>query len=116
MVEFHHERWDGTGPCAMRGDAIPEEARVVALCDCLDALTHARPWRQAFTVQSALQILDDEAGTHFDPGIIKRFIAWVQEEVGKAKDLDAHLAAEAEENSFVMTRRRIQRLVQSQQP
>ena len=116
MVEFHHERWDGTGPCAMRGDAIPEEARVVALCDCLDALTHARPWRQAFTVQSALQILDDEAGTHFDPGIIKRFIAWVQEEVGKVKDLDAHLAAEAEENSFVMTRRRIQRLVQSQQP
>ena len=111
VVRFHHERWNGTGPRSLKGDGIPLEARLVALCDCFDALTHTRPWREAFTVQSALRILDDEGGTHFDPDLCRRFIVWVQEEIENVDNFDAYLSAEAEENSFVRTRRRTQRLV-----
>jgi len=113
VVRFHHERWDGTGPGLLKGNAIPVEARTVALCDSFDALIHARPWRLAFSAQSALRILEEEAGSHFDPALTARFIAWAQAETRNVHDLEAHLSDEAEENTFVRTRLRVQQLVQS---
>jgi HD-GYP domain-containing protein (c-di-GMP phosphodiesterase class II) len=67
-VLFHHERWDGDGyPSRIAGDAIPVEARLVAVADAFDAMTSARPYRAAFTAEAAFAELDRCAGSQFDP-------------------------------------------------
>jgi len=66
-VRHHHERMDGTGyPDGLKGQAIPMDARVIAVADVLDALTSARPYREAWSVERALEIIDQEAGTKLD--------------------------------------------------
>lgn len=66
----HHERWDGTGyPHRVAGEAIPIEARIVAVADCVDALTHNRPYRQAWPLRQVLDEVQRSAGSHFDPAI-----------------------------------------------
>lgn len=70
----HHERWDGTGyPNRLTGDAIPLFARIVALADVFDALTHARPYKRAWTVEDAVAEINRLRGTHFDPAIVDAF-------------------------------------------
>lgn len=113
IVRFHHERWDGSGPVGQKGNDIPIEARVVALCDSFDALTHDRPWRRALSRTVATRMIGEEAGTHFDPELAGRFIAWVQTETPKVDDFEAYLAAEAMENDYVKTRTRIEQLVRT---
>ena len=67
----HHEKWDGTGyPAGLRGDDIPIFSRIVAIADVFDALTTARPYKEAWTVEAALQMIDEGAGRHFDPGLM----------------------------------------------
>jgi len=74
IARSHHERWDGTGyPCALAADAIPLEGRIVAVADVFDALTSDRPYRPALPVDEALQILEDGAGSHFDPEVVEAF-------------------------------------------
>lgn len=71
----HHERWDGSGyPAGLRGGAIPLAARLVALADVFDALTHARPYRAAWPIATALEELVRQAGAHFDPVLVDRFL------------------------------------------
>jgi putative two-component system response regulator len=66
----HHERWDGTGyPHGVAGEAIPIEARIVAVADCVDALTHNRPYRQAWPIADVLAEVQRSSGSHFDPAI-----------------------------------------------
>ena len=68
----HHERWDGSGyPRSLTGDQIPLTGRIVALADVFDALTQARPYKQAWTPDEALAELKTQAGTHFDPLIVE---------------------------------------------
>lgn len=70
----HHERWDGTGyPRGLRGEAIPLFGRIVAIADVFDALTSARPYKPAWTVAHTIKTMQREAGTHFDPHILKTF-------------------------------------------
>jgi PAS domain S-box-containing protein/putative nucleotidyltransferase with HDIG domain len=70
----HHERWDGTGyPHRLRGDAIPLPARIVALADVFDALTHCRPYKQAWPVEEAVAEILRARGTHFDPAVVDVF-------------------------------------------
>jgi len=70
----HHERWDGSGyPRGLRGDAIPEAARIVAIVDVFDALTHDRVYRPAFSQKEALRVLREGSGVHFDPRLISAF-------------------------------------------
>lgn len=70
----HHERWDGGGyPLRRAGDDIPLSGRIVAIADVLDALTHARPYKPAFTFDRASEIIREEAGKHFDPEIVEAF-------------------------------------------
>jgi cyclic di-GMP phosphodiesterase len=67
----HHERFDGTGyPLRLAGDEIPLFARVVAVVDAFDAMTHDRPYRQALSPPQAVQRLREGAGTQFDPDIV----------------------------------------------
>ena len=68
IARSHHERWDGKGyPDGLAGEAIPVEARIVAVVDVLDALSHARPYREAWPMERVLELIRAGEGTHFDP-------------------------------------------------
>jgi HD-GYP domain-containing protein (c-di-GMP phosphodiesterase class II) len=74
VVRSHHERWDGTGyPDGLAGEDIPYAARVFAVGDVLDALTTRRPYRPPSSMEEARAIIDDGAGTHFDPDVVAAF-------------------------------------------
>jgi putative two-component system response regulator len=74
-VLAHHERWDGSGyPRALRGTAIPLTARVTAIADTFDAITHARRYREGRSVEAAVQAIAEGAGTQFDPALAMLFI------------------------------------------
>jgi HD-GYP domain-containing protein (c-di-GMP phosphodiesterase class II) len=71
-IRSHHERYDGAGyPDALRGQDIPLLARIIAVADCFDAMTHSRPYRKALPRQSALEEIRAGAGTQFDPAVIQ---------------------------------------------
>ena len=69
----HHEKWDGTGYLGMKKEEICREARVVALADVFDALVSVRPYKPAYSVETAYDIIVGESGTHFDPMIVECF-------------------------------------------
>ncbi len=76
----HHEKWDGTGyPCGLSGFQIPEAARIVAITDVFDALTSARPYKAAWSVDDALAYMKDQSGKHFDPTFLSHFVNIVPE-------------------------------------
>ena len=71
----HHEKWDGTGyPRGLKGVEIPLEGRIVAVADVFDALTSARPYKRAFSIEESLAILERDRGTHFDPRLVDIFL------------------------------------------
>jgi putative two-component system response regulator len=70
IVDTHHERWDGTGyPNGLSGVEIPLEGRIAAVCDVFDALTHQRPYKEAWSVERACGEIERLRGTHFDPEV-----------------------------------------------
>jgi len=72
----HHERWDGGGyPQKLRGDAIPLFGRIVAVVDVFDALTHSRPYKDAWTVDRAVAHICGESARQFDPEVVAAFEA-----------------------------------------
>ena len=67
----HHERWDGLGyPQGLRGEQIPLPARIVAVADSFDAITHARPYKEAWSLQEAMVEIKLERGRQFDPQVV----------------------------------------------
>ncbi|MHC1740603.1 MAG: HD domain-containing phosphohydrolase [Anaerolineaceae bacterium] len=75
----HHEKWDGSGyPRGLKGDQIPEEARIFALVDVFDALTSDRPYRAAWSKVKALEYMQSQIGIHFDPKIATTFLDWIK--------------------------------------
>lgn len=67
----HHEHWDGSGyPNALRGEAIPASARIVAVADVFDALTSKRPYKAAWSVEIALDYIRQQAGRQFEPVVV----------------------------------------------
>ncbi len=67
----HHENWKGRGyPDGLAGERIPIEARVVRVVDSFEAVTHDRPFRQAWSLQKALAFIGDESGGLFDPAVV----------------------------------------------
>lgn len=75
----HHERLDGSGyPDGLRGEQIPLGGRILAVADVFDALTSPRPYREAYTPEEALKIITENAGTQFDPEVVKAFIRYCQ--------------------------------------
>jgi putative two-component system response regulator len=67
----HHECWDGAGyPNGLAGEQIPIEARIVALADCVDALSHNRPYRASRPIEDVIAEVIRSAGNHFDPDIV----------------------------------------------
>jgi putative two-component system response regulator len=83
---FHHEKWDGTGyPQGLKGEEIPEEARIVAIADVFDALTSSRPYKKAWDVNEAADFILNNAGSHFDPRLAELFHS-VLPEILKVRD------------------------------
>jgi putative nucleotidyltransferase with HDIG domain len=69
-VQYHHERWDGTGyPEQLKGEAIPFLARLLGVADFYDALTSVRAYRPAMPAAEAIKLVEDGSGTHFDPAV-----------------------------------------------
>lgn len=82
MVRASHERWDGLGyPDGLSGPSIPLAARIVACCDAFWAMTSERPYRPAMAREAALRELVDNAGTQFDPHVVKTLIAVVRRSI-----------------------------------
>jgi putative two-component system response regulator len=71
----HHERWDGQGyPHGLNGSDIPLVARIVAVADSFDALTHPRPYKEAWSIPEALAELQRERGWQFDPDVVDALV------------------------------------------
>ncbi|HSH44802.1 MAG TPA: HD domain-containing phosphohydrolase, partial [Longimicrobiales bacterium] len=71
IARSHHERWDGGGyPDGLSGEDIPLSARITAVADTLDSLTHDRPYREGITHDAALTVIREERGHQFDPGVV----------------------------------------------
>ena len=83
----HHERWDGRGyPTGLPGEAIPQSARIVAIVDVYDALTHDRVYRPALPEDQALSIMEQDWGKHFDPVLLRVFFSLLPEMRRIARD------------------------------
>ncbi len=87
IARSHHERWDGSGyPDGLRGSAIPLEARIVAVGDVFDALTHDRPYKPAWPVHKALEEMAAQTEKAFDPDVLRAFIRLVDSGFVRARD------------------------------
>jgi putative two-component system response regulator len=75
MAGTHHEKWDGSGyPIGLSEISIPLEGRIMAVVDVYDALISARPYKQPFSHEQAVEIIEDGGGAHFDPRITDVFL------------------------------------------
>ncbi len=92
-VIHHHEHWDGSGyPEGLRGEEIPLPARIVAVADVFEALRSDRPYRSKMSMEKAIKVLKEEAGTTLDPNLVTKFLSDV---VPKIKHLFPASAEEA---------------------
>ena len=74
VVAAHHEKWDGSGyPRGLAGEDIPLVARIFAIADVFDALCARRPYKEPMALEDAVRVLNEEAGKHFDPHLVKVF-------------------------------------------
>ena len=90
VVESHHERYDGSGyPVGLQGEQIPLTARIFAVADALDAMTCDRPYRPAMAVDEARRRIQQDAGTHFDPEVVRAFLRVEMEQwIASAHEID----------------------------
>ena len=81
----HHERWDGRGyPSGLQGETIPPSGRIVAVADVFDALTHKRPYKEAWPVADAVDEIRRARGTQFDPVVVDAFLELDHENFAQA--------------------------------
>jgi putative two-component system response regulator len=110
----HHEWWDGNGyPQKSKGEEIPEAARITALVDVFDALSHKRPYKPAWPFDRCIETIRELRGRQFDPRLCDVFLDLIadlhREHHGQ---LDVYLGAEAERSPIVNANRLIDRIVQ----
>jgi PAS domain S-box-containing protein len=81
IPHFHHEKWDGSGyPDGLKGERIPLAARLFAVVDVWDAITHDRPYRAAWPHDRARRHIREGAGSHFDPRAVEFFLELLDQE------------------------------------
>jgi putative two-component system response regulator len=78
IARYHHERWNGTGHHGLTAEAIPIEARITAVADVYDALTSARPYKEAWKEELACAEIERLSGNHFDPDVVEAFLRVVR--------------------------------------
>jgi putative two-component system response regulator len=117
IARHHHERWDGSGyPDRLATTSIPIAARVSALADVFDALTHKRPYKEAWPVADALAEIKRLRGRQFDPELTDLFLDLVPRLQREHGDLDRFLAEEAKHSPFIQARERIARALKGENP
>jgi putative two-component system response regulator len=117
IARHHHERWDGNGyPTKLAGTAIPIAARVSALADVFDALTHKRPYKEAWKVSDALAEISSLRGKQFDPELTDIFLELVPRLQREHGDLDEFLAVEAKSSPFIKARKQIAEALKGTDP
>ena len=80
-ILYHHEHYDGSGyPEGLKGDEIPLEARILSIADAFSAMTSVRPYRGPLSLEQAIEELERNAGTQFDPKLLEVFINFVKSE------------------------------------
>jgi putative two-component system response regulator len=115
IARHHHEWWDGTGyPDGLAGGRIPVHARIVALADVFDALTHGRPYSTAWSVNRALEDIEQKRGHQFDPRLTDEFLALIRDLTQRSGDLELLLSSAANESGFLQTRRQIRDLLKKE--
>jgi putative nucleotidyltransferase with HDIG domain len=87
VVLHHHERWDGNGyPLRLSGLDIPLEARIFAVCDVFDALTSARPYKRAMSIERAIEELHSSAASgHLEPRLVLAFEQMIVDETARVE-------------------------------
>lgn len=108
IARHHHEWWDGTGyPNNLSGNAIPLAARITALADVFDALTHKRPYKIAWPIDAALDEIAQLKGSQFDPQLTDLFIVLIGRLRKDHLDIDSFLGQAAHQSPFLQARSRI---------
>ncbi|HKW99497.1 MAG TPA: HD domain-containing phosphohydrolase [Bryobacteraceae bacterium] len=90
---YHHEYWDGSGYANLKGADIPIAARIVAITDSFDVLTHDRPYRKALSSAEALAEMSQQSGRMFDPRLVDAFLRWHKRQDLPRKMREAILAS-----------------------
>jgi putative two-component system response regulator len=110
---LHHECWDGSGyPKGLSGKRIPIHARIVALADVFDALTHGRPYSPPWSIDEALEEIRKRRGTQFDPELTDHFLHLIDRLRTEHSDLDEFLGRAGRNSPFVQARQKIKRLLE----
>jgi len=108
IARHHHEWWDGSGyPANLAGAAIPLSARITALADVFDALTHSRPYKAAWPIDATLDEIAELKGSQFDPQLTDLFIVLVGRLRRDNADLNVFLGEAARTSPFLQARTRI---------
>jgi putative two-component system response regulator len=116
IARHHHEWWDGSGyPSKLVGKRIPIHARIVALADVFDALTHGRPYSDPWPMDRAIEEIRNRRGTQFDPELTDAFLELVGCLRAEHADLDAYLGKGARNSPFLQARNRIRAMVSQEQ-
>lgn len=75
FVRHHHERWDGAGyPDGLAGEQIPLEARILGVCDAVEAMASDRPYQRAMALEEIVAEMERSRSTHFDPTLVEIFV------------------------------------------
>jgi putative two-component system response regulator len=108
IARHHHEWWDGSGyPGNVSGSAIPLAARITALADVFDALTHERPYKKAWPIDAALDEIARLKGRQFDPQLNDLFIVLIGRLRHDHIDIASYLGQAAHASTFLQARTRI---------
>jgi putative two-component system response regulator len=108
IARHHHEWWDGSGyPSNLSGNAIPLAARITALADVFDALTHRRPYKIAWPIDAALDEIGRLKGRQFEPQLCDLFVVLIGRLRSDYIDIDSFLGQSAHGSPFLQARTRI---------
>jgi putative two-component system response regulator len=108
IARHHHERWDGNGyPDGISGSAVPLAARIVAVCDSYDALTHEKNYRRALSSDEAIAEILRGRELQFDPALVDLFVPLIMRLREEHADLDAFLGEAARKTSLNIARQQI---------
>jgi len=114
----HHEKWDGTGyPKGLKGEEIPEVARIAALADVYDALTHVRSYKHAWTHSEAVIEIERTSGAHFEPRMVTAFISLVNHlRRAHGEAFDDYLSEGGKHSTFIQARDEMHRMLNEMEP
>jgi putative two-component system response regulator len=116
IARYHHEWWDGTGyPTKLAGKRIPIHARIVALADVFDALTHGRPYAEPWPIDRAIEEIHSRRSTQFDPEMTDLFLALIERLRAEHDDLDAYLGIAGRNSPFLQARNKIRQMLADEQ-